>query len=134
MNARYCLQCDNGTKLVHERRDLIAQVKNHKRTIKNVMGWHCPNCGEVEFDPGEGRRYSEALEVLVRTIADEDAAMLRLVRKRLGLTQHAASELTGGGHNAFSRYERGEAKPMPAVINLFRALDKHPELLAELEG
>lgn len=34
--------------------------------------------------------------------------------------------------NAFSRYERGEVRPLPAVINMFRALDKHPELLAEL--
>jgi hypothetical protein len=36
------------------------------------------------------------------------------------------ARLTGGGHNAFSRYERGEAAPLPAVINLFRLLDKHP--------
>lgn len=64
--------------------------------------------------------------------ASEDAALLRSVRKRLGLTQRAAARLTGGGHNAFSRYERGEATPLPAVVNLFRLLDKHPELLAEL--
>jgi hypothetical protein len=44
----------------------------------------------------------------------------------------AAARLTGGGHNAFSRYERGEATPLPAVINLFRLVDKHPELLQEL--
>lgn len=35
-------------------------------------------------------------------------------------------------HNAFSRYERGEAAPLPAVMNLFRILDKHPELLKDL--
>src|SRR5260370_26833630 len=28
--------------------------------------------------------------------------------------------MIGGGHNAFSRYERGEAAPLPAVVNLFR--------------
>ncbi|EQD62953.1 XRE family transcriptional regulator, partial [mine drainage metagenome] len=65
-------------------------------------------------------------------VAVEEAAMLRSIRKRLGLSQKAAAELTGGGHNAFSRYERGEARPMPAVINLFSLLDRHPELLAEL--
>jgi HTH-type transcriptional regulator / antitoxin MqsA len=43
-----------------------------------------------------------------------------------------AARLTGGGHNAFSRYERGEAVPLPAVVNLFRLLDKHPELLKDL--
>ncbi|EQD66436.1 XRE family transcriptional regulator, partial [mine drainage metagenome] len=62
----------------------------------------------------------------------EEAVMLRSIRKRLGLSQKAAAELTGGGHNAFSRYERGEARPMPAVINLFSLLDRHPELLGEL--
>ncbi len=46
--------------------------------------------------------------------------------------RHAAARLTGGGHNAFSRYERGEAAPLPAVVNLFRPLDKHPEMLKDL--
>jgi hypothetical protein len=39
-----------------------------------------------------------------------DAALLAHARKRLRLTQKQAAELTGGGHNAFSRYERGEAR------------------------
>jgi len=43
-----------------------------------------------------------------------------------------SARLTGVGHNAFSRYERGQARPMPAVINLFKLLDKHPALLDEL--
>lgn len=131
MTHRYCLQCDDGTELVHKRRDLRAQVKNHQTTVKGVMGWHCPVCGEVEFDPGEGQRYSAALDALADTVAAEDAAALRAIRIRLGLTQKAAAELTGGGHNAFSRYERGEVRPMPAVINLFRALDKYPDLLTD---
>jgi HTH-type transcriptional regulator/antitoxin MqsA len=58
-----------------------------------------------------------------------DAALLAHARKRLKLTQKQAAELTGGGHNAFSRYERGEAVP---VVNLFKILDKHPELVKEL--
>ena len=48
--------------------------------------------------------------------------------------QEEAAEITGGGPNAFSRYERGTAKPLAAVINLFRLLEKHPELLEELKG
>jgi len=43
-----------------------------------------------------------------------------------------AANLIGGGHNVFSRYERGDARPLPAVMNLFRLLDHHPELLKEL--
>lgn len=130
--THYCLQCDDGTKLVHTRRDLTVQVRGRERVVTKVLGWHCPVCGEVEFDPGEGQRYSAAAEALAAEVAAEEAAMLRSVRKRLGLSQKAAAELTGGGHNAFSRYERGEARPMPAVINLFSLLDRHPELLGEL--
>jgi HTH-type transcriptional regulator / antitoxin MqsA len=52
--------------------------------------------------------------------------------KKLRLSQVEASRLTGGGHNAFSRYERGEVTPLPAVRNLFHLLDNHPDLLKEL--
>lgn len=83
--ARYCMQCDDGTVLVHERRDIEFEHRNHRDTVHGVSGWHCPACGEIESDPDEAERY-----------------------------------------------ERGEARPMPAVVNLFRLLDKHPELLSEL--
>lgn len=45
-----------------------------------------------------------------------------------------AAALAGGGKNAFSRYEKGKAKPVAAVIILFRLLDHHPELLEELHS
>ncbi|WP_241782040.1 type II toxin-antitoxin system MqsA family antitoxin [Acidithiobacillus thiooxidans] len=57
---------------------------------------------------------------------------IRRIRRKLHLTQVEAARLTGGGRNAFSRYERGEASPMPAMMNLLRLLDNHPELLLEL--
>jgi HTH-type transcriptional regulator/antitoxin MqsA len=57
---------------------------------------------------------------------------IRRIRRKLGLSQIAAARLTGGGHNAFSRYERGEVAPLPAVIKLLRLLDKHPELLKDI--
>ncbi|MHB9117844.1 MAG: type II toxin-antitoxin system MqsA family antitoxin [Burkholderiales bacterium] len=46
--------------------------------------------------------------------------------------QSEAATLVGGSKNAFSRYEKGKAKPVAAVINLFSLLDRHPELLNEL--
>jgi DNA-binding transcriptional regulator YiaG len=61
-----------------------------------------------------------------------EAAELARIRKKLKLTQMQAGQLAGGGKNAFSRYERGHAKPVSAVVNLFRLLDRHPELLGEL--
>lgn len=93
-------------------------------------GAFCDHCGDgfPDHDPRE-----EASWQAFRDRVDaEDVAELARIRKKLKLTQQAAAKLTGGGKNAFSRYERGEAKPMPAVVNLFRLLDRHPELLREL--
>jgi HTH-type transcriptional regulator/antitoxin MqsA len=43
-----------------------------------------------------------------------------------------AAKLAGGGKYTFSRYGRGQAKPVAAVINLFKLLGKHPDLSKEL--
>jgi len=48
------------------------------------------------------------------------------------LRKRRAPDASSRDTRAFSRYERGEAAPLPAVVNLFRLLDKHPELLQEL--
>jgi HTH-type transcriptional regulator/antitoxin MqsA len=91
-------------------------------------------CGDIEYtDNDSSERVWNAIEALGAKAKARDAALLTHARKRLKLTQKQAAELTGGGHNAFSRYERGEAVPMRAVVNLFKILDKHPELVKELE-
>lgn len=101
--------------------------------VKGLSGWRCDGCDEIEFDPESAHRYAAAGDELVlrnRALRSEE---IRRIRRKLGLSQGEAARLTGGGHNAFSRYERGEAVPMPAVLNLLRILDKHPELLAEIQ-
>ena len=89
------------------------------------------NAGEaqpVEFDAVE-----ESAWMAFRDQVDAaEAVELALIRKKLKLTQREAAQLAGGGKNAFSRYERGQARPVAAVVNLFRLLDRHPELLCEL--
>lgn len=71
-------------------------------------------------------------DALILAERQAQQAELRHIHHKLKLTQRQAAELTGGGHNAFFRYERGEAQPMPAVPNLFRLLDKHSKLLKEV--
>jgi HTH-type transcriptional regulator/antitoxin MqsA len=102
--------------------------------VEHLSGWRCGACGEVEFDAASARRYAAAGDALVLRDRERQSQEIRRIRRKLGLSQTAAARLTGGGHNAFSRYERGEAAPMPAVLNLFRLLDKHPELLADLQA
>ena len=100
--------------------------------LHNLSGDRCDSCGEVYFDRESGSRYSDAGNALVLARREAEKQLLAKVRKKLKLTQRQAAALTGGGPNAFSRYERGTAHPVVAVVNLFRLLDKHPELLQEL--
>jgi len=123
-----CLNCEQAN-MQFGTRTATARLYGLSASVADVTGWHCPKCGEVEFtDKASAARFDAALQQLDQ----QNRQSLARVRKKLKLTQADAAELTGGGHNAFSRYERGEAKPMAAVVNLFRLLDKHPELLKEI--
>jgi HTH-type transcriptional regulator/antitoxin MqsA len=102
--------------------------------VSGLSGWRCADCGEIEFDEESAVRYAAAGDELVMQSRRETGAELRRIRKKLGLNQTEAAKLTGGGHNAFSRYENGLVAPAPAVVNLFRLLEKHPEDLERLAG
>ena len=128
---RECLNCKQE-EMVHSVRDVPYTYRGRHTTISKVKGWHCLHCGEVEFDAGEGVRFAEAIEQFAKEIDAGEAVELVRIRKKLKLTQQEAALLTGGGRNAFSRYERGKAKPMQSVTNLFKLLDKHPDLIGEI--
>ena len=128
---RECLNCGQK-EMVHAARDVPYTYKGHHTVISKVKGWHCLNCGEVEFKAGEGVRFAEAIKQVAKEIDAKEAAELLRIRKKLKLTQQEAALLTGGGRNAFSRYERGKAKPLQSVTNLFKLLDNHPDLLDEI--
>jgi len=131
--TRECLNCGQGN-LRHAVKDVPYEYKGHATVVSKVAGWHCPHCHEVEFDPGEGARFAEAIKRISGEIDTWEATELARIRKKLKLTQQEAARITGGGPNAFSRYERGKARPLPAVTNLFHLLDLHPELLNELQS
>lgn len=100
-------------------------------TVTGLSGVRCA-CGEVELDEESQERYAQAGDEFVIAERNRIASDLRQYREELGLTQVQASALTGGGHNAYSRYERGQAVPVPAVQHLFYLLSRHPALLQEL--
>ena len=131
--SRECLNCEQGV-LRHAVKDVPYKYKGHRTVVPKIAGWHCRHCHEVEFDAGEGKRFAEAIKLIAAEIDVQVSAELARIRKKLKLTQQEAARITGGGPNAFSRYERGKARPLPAVTNLFRLLDRHPELLNELQS
>jgi HTH-type transcriptional regulator/antitoxin MqsA len=102
--------------------------------VHKLSGLRCADCGEIFLDDASQERYVKVSDSLVLAKREQEKQELIRIRKKLKLTQHQASRIAGGGHNAFGRYERGEARPMNAVVNLFRILDSHPELLKEIRG
>jgi HTH-type transcriptional regulator/antitoxin MqsA len=130
---RECLNCEQGI-LRHAVKDVPYEYKGHATPVPKVAGWHCPHCREAEFDAGEGDRFAGEIKRIAAEIDARESAELVRIRKKLKLTQLEAARITGGGPNAVSRYERGKARPLPAVTNLFRLLDRHPELLSELQS
>jgi HTH-type transcriptional regulator/antitoxin MqsA len=126
-----CLNCEQAD-MVRRKKDAVLEYRGQRATVRALDGWHCPACGEIEFSGREGERYAQALEKLRLKVDAEEAAELVRIRKKLGLSQRRAAEIAGGGVNAFSRYENGKARPVAAVVNLFRLLDKHPELMDEI--
>ncbi|QEA11811.1 MULTISPECIES: type II toxin-antitoxin system MqsA family antitoxin [Comamonas] len=131
---RYCLQCDDGTALVHTTKDVHGEIMGVPYSVKGVTGWHCPACGEIEYDlqGDSAARMSAAVEAAGQEARQRQALALRAARKKLGLSQAEAGRLFGGGVSAFSEYERGKTQPHKSTVLLMRLLDKHPNLLAEV--
>ena len=131
--VRKCLNCEDRKGLKRfDGEALTVEHAGRKVKVEGLSGWRCGACGEVEFDAESARRYAAAGDALVLRDRERQSKEIRRIRRKLGLSQIAAARLTGGGHNAFSRYERGEVAPLPAVIKLLRLLDKHPELLKDI--
>lgn len=127
-NGQACPVCAAG--VLHEGIKTVTQdYKGHPYQAQ-VRGAFCDKCDEaiLAYDVAEEKAWLAFRDQVDRLAASE----LESIRKRLKLTQAQAAKLAGGGKNAFSRYERGQAKPVAAVINLFKLLDKHPDLIKEL--
>lgn len=128
-HGRVCPVCGEGT-LRDGTKQLELEYRG-ERFVEQQLGAICDLCGDgvTYHDPEQEARWEQFRHGVEERLRRELAA----IRSRLGLTQEEASRLSGGGHNAFSRYERGEAQPVAAVLNLFRLLDAHPELIEELD-
>lgn len=135
MKVKNCYICGAPDALHYfEGRSETIKVKGMERRVDNLSGWECHVCADGFWDPDtdSADRYAEAGDELVLAARKMIGAEIKRTRRKLHLTQKEAVELlSGGGHNAFSRYERGELlAPKPLVV-LMRLLDRHPHLLAD---
>lgn len=130
-----CYMCGAPDALSYfEGRSETIRIKGMERRVDNLSGWECMVCGDGFWDPDNDSadRYGEAKDELVLAVRQMIGAEMKRTRRKLHLTQKEAVELlSGGGHNAFSRYERGELLAPKPLVLLMRLLDRHPHLLAD---
>lgn len=130
-----CPICGAG-KLVHDTRDMPYTYKGESTILPQVTGNFCTACDESILDAAESRRTMKLTlafnKQINASIVDPD--FIVGVRKKLDLDQREASEIFGGGVNAFSRYENGKTKPSLALVKLLKVLDRHPDLLSEVRA
>ena len=138
MKTQQCVSCGTHNGMHHfAGRSFTIDCKQVARRVHDIAGWECQVCGEIEFDhdTDSAERYSEASDKLLSECLQVMGGEMKRIRRKLHLTQKDAVKLlSGGGHNAFSRYERGELAPPQPLFTLIRLLDRHPHLLAEVQA
>jgi HTH-type transcriptional regulator/antitoxin MqsA len=130
MNAQlHCPECDQPSLAP----SVWAADFRHEDTQVHVDGLECHVCAQCGADPV----FPDQIRRNERRIADakrrSDGRMtgdeVRAVRERFGLSQQEASELFGGGVNAFSKYERGAVLQSVAMDRLLKVAAFYPFVL-----
>lgn len=91
---------------------------------------------------GDGVHIGKDMDVVdqaLREIKEEvdglpSPATIRRIRTKLKLSQREAGQIFRVGESAFDKYERGLIEPSGPTIQLFRMLDRHPELVEDLRS
>lgn len=130
-----CPSCA-AAELVYDTRDMPYTYKGESTIIPAVTGDFCPACDESILNVDESRRTMNFMLEFNKQVNASivDPGFIASVRKKLNLDQREASEIFGGGVNAFSRYETGKTKPSLALVKLLKVLDRHPDLLNEVRA
>ena len=103
--------------------------------VEGLEGYRCAACGADPVLQDQIRRNHRRV-VDAKRAADGllTGPEIQALRKELRLTQKDASEVFGGGANAFSKYERGDVMQSIAMDKLLCLIGRHPYLLPELRG
>lgn len=121
-----CHACKKGV-LHHKSKAQIYTYKDKSITL-NQPGLWCDSCDEGILNGEDIAKTEKAFETFKAKVDGLLSPQeIRHIRKDiLKLTQEEAGKIFGGGKNGFSRYERGQNKPLPAISNLLKMLERHP--------
>ena len=131
MNKEQCPICGEMA-AVHEQRKTAYEYRGHTFDIMQPALW-CDSCGEGIISPEDSKAVAEEMQThRARIDGLLTPAEIAAIRRHLKLNQKEASNIFGGGVNAFNRYERG-VNPVPKPLSmLLSILEKHPEQLQEI--
>lgn len=126
---------ENGEALTRGVRKVTFTYKGHSLTV-DMPGYYAKGEGT-----DEGVHVGADLEVSDRALRElkrraegiPGPQQIRAIRERLGLSQRAAGQVLGIGANAFAKYETDRDIPSGPTRQLLRLLEKHPELVEELQ-
>lgn len=128
-HGKQCPVCFKGT--------LADGVRDEEVTYQGaVFKWHehgayCNVCndGIVEGNVDHDTAFAAFRE----TVDARVAADMETIRVQLRLSKTDMTHLVGGGKNGYGRYISRQTTPTPAVWNLVRALQAHPDLVEQLK-
>ncbi|WP_027359800.1 type II TA system antitoxin MqsA family protein [Desulforegula conservatrix] len=128
-----CPVCGNSEMITTTVNETLS-FEGQSLTLHDMRGGYCASCGEGIWDEKSYHRYVEAQAALVRSVKGDACSDIRRIRKKLKLTQQEIAEIFGVGKVAFSRYERGETRPPAPLMKLLKLIERHPDLLDEMQG
>jgi HTH-type transcriptional regulator/antitoxin MqsA len=122
-----CYSCGHGT-LEHRNKLQVFSYKGKSISLEQSGMW-CDFCEEGVLSGDDIAVTENAFDAFKLKVDDLlNPEQIRHIRKDiLKLTQEEAGRIFGGGKNGFSRYERGETRPLPAISNLLKMFERHPE-------
>ncbi|MBV8474853.1 MAG: type II toxin-antitoxin system MqsA family antitoxin [Hyphomicrobiales bacterium] len=124
---------ETGELLTRGARPFSVVYKGESVTV-DLPGYYPAGPGEGVHVGNDMSVVDEALRALKEKLDGVPSpATIRRVRAKLGLSQREAGALLRVGESAFDKYERGLVEPSGPTSQLLKILDRHPEIVEELQ-
>lgn len=114
-----CPVCHQG-EMVSGIKDIPYTFRGRKTVLKGIHGLYCVHCEESIMNKEESDAFMAQVKAFRASVNAETVAPEFIVKvRKSSLLPKRGKRNFGGGVNAFSRYEKGNAQPHPSTIKLY---------------